>query len=577
MLTSIQRQDQPGRARHPLWCALAINLVLFLAVYALWAPRFGTNDDVTMMLQSAGVSQYVAPTASLLWSSAVFGSMLKALYAWQAGVPWYAVSLVMGLFVAHTAVLTAAMGLRPSWPRVALYLLYFLTEGVYLLLNLHYTSLAELMVLSGFLLLLADPADEERGEEKSRRRPAWREAWACAFIALGSMVRWDTFALPLALGVPVLLAGSVCPWRTRLVRRGIVVALGILGGVVLQQADTRLRRGDESWKEFCEYYPLVRRFVDYKLLAGRPAGELEAIVGKAGWTLNDYELISNFWFLDPALYSAERLRAVLAGVPAMKAVPVAKAAVGMKRILADYVSIHGLLVALLGVYVLHRRRGSALLFGLATGLVLGLLAYLIYFRKPPPPRVFAPMFAFLAALPLVLPSAHAKAASGGRSKTRIVLAVILACGVLLIVRRAVASCRWQSMENRSQQAELRGVMKHLAPAPSHLYVLWGASFPWPHLAPFEDLRWLRSFKTFGIGGAQRLRDAQRILAEFGIGDLPSALAGDRHVLLVCDPDTRFPLYRTYMREHRGIDVEAEVVQRNAEFTVLQVTHRSPAR
>ena len=108
-------------------------------------------------------------------------------------------------------------------------------------------------------------------------------------------------------------------------------------------------------------------------------------------------------------------------------------------------------------------------------------------------------------------------------------------------------------------------------------MVWGAAFPWPHLAPFATLDALRGFKTFSLGSAELTPGPQRTLREFGLRDLHLSLADNGNVFFLCDLRGMFPLYRAYMMEHYGVEVTAETVFESESFPVFKVRRAGGGR
>jgi len=371
-----------------------------------------------------------------------------------------------------------------------------------------------------------------------------------------------------------LLAVRLWTWpakRRAAALLALAAALALSAG--LRQADRLARERAPGWREFVEFDPLLCRFVDDDVLEGLDEAGLRAALAPAGWSANDYRMLRRYWFLDPEVFSAERLRAILERVPPLKTgLPWRQVARQTRRALGTPWARHALLAAVAGLLLAGagRRAWLELVVGLATVAVL--TVYLIYARKPPPPRVYLPMFAAVAWIGVWPWSASAAGRAGAGWPRRARLAALAAAAVCVLwaARWALASYRWQSRENRRDQAALAAALARLNPQPRQLYAVWGWALPWPYWPPAADARRLEAFRIFPLSSAQRLPGPQRRLREFGIEDLHRALAEREDLFLICDPREEFPLYQRYLRERYGRDVKGETVFTSDIFDVLRV-------
>jgi|GEM_PF-5091810 len=529
-----------------LGIAIAVNSLLFAAAYAVYTPRFVTNDDPAMMLQAAGISRVVEPSEHLLFTNVLIGKMLKALYTLNPRVVWYTIYLVATLFAAHVALFAAALA-APLPGALAVYLLYFVLIGIHLLLNLQFTTVACLAALAGFVLLLAE-----------RSHPL-RATAAAGLILWGSLIRWDAFALAAALAFPFWALRAIELVPRRAVANAFVLTLSLLAAVAAMQAGQTLRAREPGGREFMRFYPLLCRLVDDRILDVSAPAQRMVILESVGWSSNDYAMLSSYCFADPAVYNRDSFARIIAAAPAWKrnvwAVQALKVIFGILR--EDFVRNALLLAALsLTVFPGSRRRVWKALAVL--GMPLVLLAYLVWFRRPPPPRVYWPMFAFVA-WGAVLRFADTGSLRPACRKLRLVLGFLLVLLLGIQARRAFASYRWQTRENREHNRLLHATLERLSPRPEELYVIWGAAFPWPWLSPFESPDFLETFNTFCFDDGQQTPSSRRMLERFGITNIFTALPDRRDVLLVIRDRKCLDLYATYMREHHGMIVRPQGV------------------
>jgi len=154
-MPSLHINPEPTLLRSsPFLVSLITNAAIFAATYALFSPRFLTNDDVHMLLKAAGVSIASAPTESIPFSNILLGKTLAYLYArFGTDTPFYALYLVFTLFAGYVALLFAILKNCPTRRTWLLYLAYFALVGIYPLLELQFTVTAAVDTATGLALL----------------------------------------------------------------------------------------------------------------------------------------------------------------------------------------------------------------------------------------------------------------------------------------------------------------------------------------------------------------------------------------------------------------------------------------
>jgi hypothetical protein len=197
-------------------------------------------------------------------------------------------------------------------------------------------------------------------------------------------------------------------------------------------------------------------------------------------------------------------------------------------------------------------------------------AGLVWFRKPPPERVFWPMFALAAWVPLGLagrpPTAARRTAGWG-----------ILVGLALLAgwrgRWALASYGWQTRENRTHQAWLRTAIADMAPRPDRLFIVWGSAIPWPRLDPFGATGFLRDLRVVSLGTELATPPARVMMERFGVRDPLRELVGRSDLFLVVHEPRFADLYLAHVKERHGLDVALRTVRSNGEFDVLEVVAR----
>ena len=146
----------------------------------------------------------------MIFTNVVIGHLLKALYTACPTVPWYGVYLYVVQYLAQTAILYCTVAARYTRWRLGLYLLFFVTVGIFLLNSLQFTMTASLAGQSGALLCLlalGQPA-------AVRERGMWR-LWGCgvAMLVVSSLIRLECFYLTTLIVLPAAICWMGWPWR----------------------------------------------------------------------------------------------------------------------------------------------------------------------------------------------------------------------------------------------------------------------------------------------------------------------------------------------------------------------------
>ena len=204
-------------ARPILWrlalpLASGLNALLFSLAYVLFVPRFIWNDDPMMMLLAAGVGRTVEPTMELVTTHYFIGWALSRLYSLALDIPWYGLYLVAGLFTAHTTFLFLCLRARPTALSIVLYLLFFASSGVLLLLQLQFTITATWLSTCGLLCMGPTSCGDMM---RARFGGVARNALATALVVGGGLMREEGMYLAVAVAWP-LLAGRRDRKSTRL-------------------------------------------------------------------------------------------------------------------------------------------------------------------------------------------------------------------------------------------------------------------------------------------------------------------------------------------------------------------------
>ena len=201
----------------------AVSAAVFAAGYgrtirrglAALSPSYQTNDDAQIAMIAAGKGWALRRMEHLMFTNVLVGQVLKSLYtAWPA-VAWYGVYLLVVQYLAQTVLLYCAICARLHALRVAMYLLFFATVGIFYLNNLQFTTTACLVGQSGAVACLV----------ALRRATADRGAYGVlgvgiATLLLASIIRLDCFYLTALVALPPAICLVGWPLRREVLKGG---------------------------------------------------------------------------------------------------------------------------------------------------------------------------------------------------------------------------------------------------------------------------------------------------------------------------------------------------------------------
>jgi hypothetical protein len=301
----------------------------------------------------------------------------------------------------------------------------------------------------------------------------------------------------------------------------------------------------------------------------------EGILAEMGWSKNDFLMFSSWFALDNERYSLESLRHLASRLPKYNAQLTAAQVGGfLKKILDDRFTRNCILFLLFALVfvVLDSRSGSVVIA--VPFLIAALLIYVTLFKKPPPDRVYYPVFAYMALVPLFLTGTQRLILVSKSRPLRKVIGVVLCVVVFVQGASAFASYGEASKQNAAIQRWYRRTLQDLQAKPSQLYVAWTGAVGWQYLAPFGGVDFLKGFTALDslpypstVSGLRR----------FGVKDAYAAMATNENVYVIAQTmsaGSNLAMYRQYMIEHYALDVTWQRVATNQAFEVYDLSVRA---
>jgi hypothetical protein len=546
--------------RHPLLASFLLVLtIVVVAVYTV-PPHFETNDDVAFMLMVSGRVLSPEPTGWIFFIHFLLSQTLAWLYRLNANVPWYGLMHLGSLTLAYWVILYAVLLKGFSWQRVSLFLLCLTSLGLPFALSLQFTKTAFLVGISS-VLLLATTLQQYFSRSTNRVQLLRRLAAVTLLLMLALLIRRESLHLVGVLSIPVFgwLAWSAWKSQEVLFFLTLLASLGLIL-VLLDSAHSRKYQQDPAWKRFSVLNPVKSEFLDYRHIPYTDASQ--PYFQEVGWSENDYQCLLSWWYIDPYVYSPEKMHAIAVHFPltARSSTDISTAL----RSLARHCLAEGttwvvvplcMAVALLGLWSLPARLVLLATFG-GAGLTLVLLA--VFLKLPP----------YICQAILITPGWVALWLSDNRqelgpaSSWRFVrpLGGGLLVGVVLLVlllradtplAKAITGSRITVQNN----GDLRTALLRLNPTPTQTFVAWGDAFPYEAILPLEPHGYLRNLRVVAVAAGNQSPVQQRMFETQGITDLHRALFERKDVFLsLRSNDAQGVLLIRYLAEHYGVTV-----------------------
>lgn len=562
-------------SRHPRLAAAAALTVAFAGFFALFTPGFEGQDDVVLTEIVNG--RYTgSPSPYLVFVHILLGRLWVWLYQLSPALPWYALSLYAAHVLSWSLIARAGLELDRSWRGWAVLGAGFATLGLPILVKPQFTSSSLLCFAAGLFYFMV----------MSRGGLRWRPASLAALAALASaLLRPQAFQASVVFASPWILTFAWIELRAgrRPWRELAVGALIIAGGLGLGWLHDLAHERDQGWRRFIAFNMdmseiSTRPRVDPKLYGG-----LEDI----GLTANDTELMYCVFYPDAELFSPQRVReARLRIEDARKKLKLSRAWKRLREQLRRPYHLELIFLLAFALFVLPAINWERRL--ILAALIGGHLFLLTIFHwrfERFPYRILQPSFIYpflgaafaVGAYPAgprpwpsrvarslrlgrvfclsvelqVTPGLRRLAAAGGRVLSAAALALMVLGCAATQVGYARYHSRLNTVNQRQHLEELRRIRRL---DPNGVFLAWGAIgfFRTPPFSAPAELPPLNSIHATWLTLSPHW-DANK--KRFALDDVALDLARREDVYLIGD---RFSieLYKTFMREHHRLEVEA---------------------
>lgn len=425
----------------------AAAIFIFLLCF-LFDPRWETNDDVGMSMVAHGYGIAAIGSPNLIFSNVLWGHLVRLIPEIN-GVLGYSIATLSVLVFVGTVLIYGLCRLG----------LGCVTAFSVLVLILARPVLFPQFTINAGLLMVGAIICWSLFERQNDKRVL---VVGCLLAFCSYLVRSQEFLLVLIVALPLL------PWRILLLQRAPKIAvLALVSAIAISAViDHQAYLGSE-WKSYNELNPVRAPFTDFG--AGSYLKQRPDILERHGYSANDIDLISGWFFVDPNIANPGKLRAMLDELGPLPAQgnSLTHAWLGVKTIWHPVLLPIVLTAFLLAVLYPGRQVLTVWSMCIAAVFVLGLLG------RPGVLRVYIPLVSLLVITPFLAMGSGFLALGIWRHR--------LAVGVIFVA--ALVNTSAVISESKTSGVASEHVRQGLKNFPTYPVVVWGDTFPFEYAYP----------------------------------------------------------------------------------------------
>ena len=290
--------------RKRLLIVVIINMVIFLLANILFQVKYEQVDDFIIYNLYSGLDGtynlhgvYIHPLLCLIIS--LFFRIIPA-------INWHTMFLLAFQFICFTAIGNTIIKKHENGVSIALYAIFASIFYTTLLMLLQYTSVAALLILTSFILLIDMQAQHENKSLKYK-------IFIFTLFAVGIMLRMQSLIIILPFLAIYFIMKLVEFFQKKNSKENLLSLIKnyiiyVLITIVVYVSSLIIYNSDEVYKNYMEYNNIRTTlhdmtYVDYD--------ENKEIFEEIGWSKNDHYLFYTFNFGDENIYSKENLEKIL--------------------------------------------------------------------------------------------------------------------------------------------------------------------------------------------------------------------------------------------------------------------------
>ena len=490
--------------------AFLLATAFVVAACYLCPPIWESNDDVGMAMAAHGYGMAAVGTPNIIYSNVLWGYLVRLIPA-LGGIDGYSIATLGALVIVGTVVIRVLWQFGLGMVACA---------AVFLLVLLRSVLAPQFTVNAGLLTVAAVLCWQMYG--RTGRRGSLVAGCLLAFA--GYLVRDKEFLLVLLVAAPLL------PWRALVAGRTGLLALAVFAGVVVMGAALNHSAYENpEWRYFNELKTAETPFVDFS--AGDHLIQRPDILKRHGYSVNDIQLVDNWFFADPKIADPQALDQMLHEAGPLPAAANARANVleGVSALWAGPLLPLALAALLLALIFPSRRLSVSWGIFFAAVIAMGLEG------RPGVLHVYIPPVCLLLITPLLL-------GDGPVLRRRHLAAGLLVIAAAVNGSHVISDAKTRHATSDYIQEKLKGF-------PTHPVVIWGDDLPFELIYPVLGAAPATRAYEFYALGAFTWAPFSRAYAEQAAGrGLLARLVSTQGVPMVANP-TSMDNLAIYCREH----------------------------
>ena len=270
---------------------ISTPLLLISICLAFLSPRWGTNDDIGLILTFAGIIYHDVASPFSLFSSPIYGFLMKNLYQLKLNIPWHGISQILFLSLSISAIFFTTRNLIKSEKSKYDYLIISLLITIFILpfvlLEVQFTTTAGISGLVGIGLMLSATTKFEISLSLLLQ---------CYSFAL----RDQSYLLGVALLTPVIL--KYVYKNKALIKRIVLLLVLILVCITIN----KISLSNYSYKEHRDFNYNRAIVTEYNFINKIDLQKKRSLIAELGWNKNDISLLRTWFYYDKEDFSYEK-------------------------------------------------------------------------------------------------------------------------------------------------------------------------------------------------------------------------------------------------------------------------------
>ncbi|CAK8716568.1 MAG: hypothetical protein CDV28_14217 [Candidatus Electronema aureum] len=467
MLSNIFLNKRDKSNCHLVLGSLVVSFFFVIFLCSFLEPRWESNDDVGMSMVAHGYGIAAFGSPHLIFSNVIWGYLVRCLPEFN-GILGYSIATIAVLISCGAVLVYGLLSFGLGY--VSAFLVPFLALARPVLFP-QFTINAGLLMVS-FVICL------HLYKQKNDKRIVFI---GCLLAYCSYLVRNQEFFLVLAVSLPLL------PFSSIRSDKWLKISLATTALIVIAShaVDKNSYRGEE-WAAFNKLNPPRALFTDFgahNYIKQRPD-----ILERYGYSVNDINLTSNWFFADPNITDPDKLNAMLkelGPLPAQQGA-VERAFVGMKILLHPSLLPILLAAGMIAFFCRSWQVAASWSLCIAAIFVLGLLG------RPGVVRVYVPLVSLLLIAPFLIENSQ-RWIQKNWYRQFVIHAILVAA--------AIFNTSIVFSASKTSQKEIKQISKELTGFPSYPVINWGAAFPFENAYPvlLRNTDAALSYQLYGLG------------------------------------------------------------------------------